>query len=158
MRENVETSHTDSSDNQESWTVSLLTLNPQYLHTNSQDWSPYISFKNYLREFNKRSKIDLFVVNLLILIDFALNNLWISLGENWCWSLLGLKGLSILGKMTGLEIFKQSSEVEVIDIDHKLYMMTKKIVSCEQITRKYNWNSKSPESDHQSYTPVFTLK
>ena len=29
----------------------------------------------------------------LILIDVALDNLWILLGENWCWSLLGLKGL-----------------------------------------------------------------
>ena len=29
----------------------------------------------------------------LILIDVALVNLWTLLGENWCWSLLGLKGL-----------------------------------------------------------------
>ena len=30
----------------------------------------------------------------LILIDVALDNLWILLGENWCWSLLGLKRLN----------------------------------------------------------------
>ena len=35
-----------------------------------------------------------FVIMLLILIDFALDNLWILLGENCCWSLLGLKGLN----------------------------------------------------------------
>ena len=31
----------------------------------------------------------------LILITISLDNLWILLGENWCWSLLGLKGLII---------------------------------------------------------------
>ena len=28
----------------------------QYQHTNSPNWSPYISLKNELREFDKRSK------------------------------------------------------------------------------------------------------
>ena len=31
----------------------------------------------------------------LILITISLDNLCILLGENWCWSLLGLKGLII---------------------------------------------------------------
>ena len=31
----------------------------------------------------------------LILITISLDNVWILLGENWCWSLLGLKGLII---------------------------------------------------------------
>ena len=31
----------------------------------------------------------------LILITISLDNIWILLGENWCWSLLGLKGLII---------------------------------------------------------------
>ena len=33
------------------------------------------------------------VIILLTLITLSLANLWISLGENWCWSLLGLRGL-----------------------------------------------------------------
>ena len=33
------------------------------------------------------------MIILLILIDFAHDNLWISLGENCFWSLLGLQGL-----------------------------------------------------------------
>ena len=72
-------------------------IKPQYPHTNSANWSLYISLKNKFRKFNKRSKIvnDLFVINLLILLDFALDNQWILLGENWCWSLLGLKGLTV---------------------------------------------------------------
>ena len=65
---------------------------PQYLQTNSLNWSPYISLKKLVGRIWSRSKIDLFVINLLILLDFALDNLWILLGENWCWSLLGLKG------------------------------------------------------------------
>ena len=46
-----------------------------------------------MREFNKRSRHFLFGDHLLILITVSLDNLWISLGENCCWSLLGLKGL-----------------------------------------------------------------
>ena len=35
---------------------SLFTFKPQYLNTNSPNWSLYISLKNELREFDKRSK------------------------------------------------------------------------------------------------------
>ena len=34
------------------------------------------------------------VIILLILITLSLDNVWILLGENWCWSLLALKGLT----------------------------------------------------------------
>ena len=34
----------------------LNPVSPQYLHTNSPNWSSYISIKNKLREFDKRSK------------------------------------------------------------------------------------------------------
>ena len=48
--------------------------------------APVFSCAHYFQapamQANKRSKIDLVVINLLILIDFALDNLWISLGEN----------------------------------------------------------------------------
>ena len=62
--------------------MACSTLKSKYPHTNSPNWSPYISLKNYLREFGKRSNIFLFVIILLILIDFAHDSLWISLGEN----------------------------------------------------------------------------
>ena len=32
------------------------------------------------------------VIILLILVTLSLDNVWTSLGENCCWSLLGLKG------------------------------------------------------------------
>ena len=67
----------------------------QYPHTNSPNWSPYISLKNYVREFGKRLNIFLFVIILSILIDFAHDSLWKSLGENWSWALLGVKGLML---------------------------------------------------------------
>ena len=35
------------------------------------------------------------VIILLTLITFSLANVWKSLGENWCWSLFGLKGLRV---------------------------------------------------------------
>ena len=39
------------------------------------------------------------MIILLILITLSLDSVWILLGENCCWSLLGLKGLN-KGKMT----------------------------------------------------------
>ena len=36
------------------------------------------------------------MIILLILITLSLDNAWILLGENCCWSLLGLKGLNML--------------------------------------------------------------
>ena len=48
-----------------------------YPHTNSPNWSLYISLKNELREFDKRSKYCLLTL----------------LRENWCRSPLGLKQL-----------------------------------------------------------------
>ena len=70
----------------------LNPLSPNwYTHTNSPQWSPYISFKNFLREFNKWSRHFSLAIILLILITLSLDNMRIWLGENWCWSLLGLK-------------------------------------------------------------------
>ena len=63
---------------------------------------------NELREFDKRSNIFLFVIILLILIDFAHDSLWISLGENWFWALLGLKGLKSKCVISILNYFSSS--------------------------------------------------
>ena len=66
----------------------MYPFQPQYPHTNSPDWSPYISLKNKLTEFGTISQHYLI---LLTLITFSLGNIWILLGENCCWALLGLK-------------------------------------------------------------------
>ena len=69
---------------------------PQDQHTNSPNWSPYISLKNELREFDNRSKHfplgDYFIYSH----NISLDSVWILLWENWSWSLLGLKGLTTL--------------------------------------------------------------
>ena len=36
--------------------IELIRFNPQYPHTNSPNWSLYISLRNKLREFGRRSK------------------------------------------------------------------------------------------------------
>ena len=64
-----------------------------YPYTNSPNWSLYFSIKNTLREFDKRSKHFILVIILSILTTFSLNCILILLGENWCLSLSGLKGL-----------------------------------------------------------------
>ena len=76
------------------WSLSGVIFWPYKLqHTNSPNLPPYISLKKLLREFYKRSCIFTFVIIFSILIIISLDNVWISLGENWCWSPLGLKGL-----------------------------------------------------------------
>ena len=66
---------------------------PQYPNTNSPDWSPCISVKNWLREFVCWSKLFLSVLISLIFTTFSLDDVLIMLRESWLWSLLGRKGL-----------------------------------------------------------------
>ena len=62
----------------------------QILQTDLHTFPLRISWENLVKD---QIIIFLFVIILLILIDFAHDSLWISLGENWFWALLGLKGL-----------------------------------------------------------------
>ena len=73
---------------------SIYPFKPQYPHTNSSDWSSYISFKNSWENLVYDQSILPLVINLVILITFTLDDLLMLLGENWCWSLLGPKGRS----------------------------------------------------------------
>ena len=43
----------------------------------------------------KDQGIFFLVIILSVLLTLSLENVWIMLGENWCWSLLGLKGLRV---------------------------------------------------------------
>ena len=69
---------------------------PQDPHTNSPDWSQFISFKNSWENLVYDQSILPLVINLVILITFTLDDLLMLLGENWCWPLLRPKGLFIL--------------------------------------------------------------
>ena len=72
-----------------------LTLKPQYPHTNSPNWSPYISLENELREFVQRSQHfplgDHFIYSHKRFFKYYV---LILLGENRCWSPLELKRLT----------------------------------------------------------------
>ena len=68
-----------------------MELKPKDPHTNSPDWSPYISFKNSWENLVQ----EVFSLNLVIYLLFTLIDLLMLLGENWCWPLLGPKGLSL---------------------------------------------------------------
>ena len=61
----------------------------QILDTDFHTFPLRISWENLIKD----QGIFSLLIILLILITISLDNLWISLGENWCWSLLGLKGL-----------------------------------------------------------------
>ena len=54
-----------------------------------------IIWKNLIEE---RSLFPLLII-FLVLITFSLDYILISLGENWCWSLLGLKGVILVCNM-----------------------------------------------------------
>ena len=62
---------------------------PQYPNTNSADWSPCISVKNWFREFVCWSKLFPSVIILWILTRFSLDDVLIMLREDWLWFLLG---------------------------------------------------------------------
>ena len=73
---------------------SLLHIREILVHwRNSPNWSLYISFKNELREFVKRSWHFYLGNHFINSHNLSIDNVWILLGENWSWSLLGLKGL-----------------------------------------------------------------
>ena len=71
-------------------------LKPQYPHTNSPNWSLYISLKNELREFDNRSRHFLLCDHFINSHNLSLDSVWILFGEIWSWSLLGLKGLTTI--------------------------------------------------------------
>ena len=56
------------------------------------------------------------VIILLILITVSLDNVRILSGENWCWSLLGLKGLSTLESLQGLLPFNGSLRSRLLEL------------------------------------------
>ena len=72
---------------------SLNPLSPsihiQILQTDLHTSTLRISWENLIKDHG----IFSMVIILLILITLSLDCVWILLGENWCWTLLGLKGL-----------------------------------------------------------------
>ena len=76
-------------------TILIYALSPnnhtQILQSDLHTFPLRISWENLIKD----QGIFSLVIILLILITISLDNLWISLGENWCWSLLGFKGLAL---------------------------------------------------------------
>ena len=62
----------------------------QILQTDLYTFPLRISWEDVIKDHDMLS----LVIILLILITLSLDNVWILLGENWCWSLLALKGLT----------------------------------------------------------------
>ena len=55
----------------------------------------HISLRISGENLMKDQGIFFLVIILSVLLTLSLENVWIMLGENWCWSLLGLKGLKV---------------------------------------------------------------
>ena len=64
-------------------------IHMQLLQTDLYKFPLRISWENLIKDHGILS----LMIILLILITQSLDIVWILLGENWCWSLLGLKGL-----------------------------------------------------------------
>ena len=88
------------------WKVTAINpLSPnihiQILQTDLHTFPWRISWENLIEDQIFFS----FWIILLFLVDYAHDSLWISLGENWFWALLGLKGLRPIkghGKSRGI--------------------------------------------------------
>ena len=76
------------------WLLNINPLSPnidmQILQTDLYTFPLRISWENLIKDHGILS----LVITLLILITLSLDNVWILLGEIWCWSLLVLKGLN----------------------------------------------------------------
>ena len=74
--------------------INLLSPNIhiQILQTDLHTFPLRISWENLIKDHG----IFSMMIILLILITLSLDSVWILLGENCCWSLLGLKGLIYL--------------------------------------------------------------
>ena len=74
--------------------VDIIPLSPnihmQILQTDLYTFPLRISWENLIKDHH--GILSLMIIKL-ILITLSLDNVWILLGENWCWSLLWLKGL-----------------------------------------------------------------
>ena len=71
----------------------MWTLKLQYLNTDSPDRYPYLSFKNKLKESNKRSKhLIAFGDHFINSHNIPLDDVLTLFKENRCWSILGIKG------------------------------------------------------------------
>ena len=66
---------------------------PRYQQINSPDWSPYISLKISWENLLKDQSIFPMASISWILTNISFDYVLILLGESWCWSVLGLKGL-----------------------------------------------------------------
>ena len=84
------------------------------------------------------------MIILLILITLSLDSVWILLGENCCWSLLGLKGLSNLFKRFSLTVIRTDLKTLILydkyqdDLFHFQpvsfkYILRKRGFSCEDV-------------------------
>ena len=73
------------------WALNPLSPNIhiQILQTDLHTSPLRISWENLIKDH----RIFSMMIILLILITLSLDHVWILLGENYCWSLLGLKGL-----------------------------------------------------------------
>ena len=66
----------------------------QILQTDLHIFPLRISWENLIKDQGIFALVIILLTLIVTLITFSLANLWISSGENWCWSLLGLKGLN----------------------------------------------------------------
>ena len=82
-------------------TTSINPLSPnihiQILQTDLHTSPLRISWENLIKDHG----IFSMMIILLILITLSLDSVWILLGENCCWSLMGIKGLKNLGSGAG---------------------------------------------------------
>ena len=102
----------------------------QILQTGLHTFPLRMSWENLTKDQSIFSLVSI----LLILITFSLANVWIPLGENWCWSLLRRKGLKMFPSRLSLPAQKYlGSFTELYDTCTSRYEIT-------LLHRNYSWS------------------
>ena len=121
----------------------MIAINPlspsihiQILQTDLHTFPLRISWENLI----KHQGIFSFVIIFYILTTLSLDNVWTLLGENGCWSLLGLKGLS--DEFLCLHLDRVSTKVCAFKLKLKLIVTISHCLAYHAVQGSFNGSQK----------------
>ena len=109
----------------------------QILQTGLYTFPLRISWESLIKD----QGISPLVIILLTLITFSLANVWMSLGENWCWSLLGLKRLRVW-QMTSILVLCHGQSLLGL-LSHLLTWLSH-FVPCKSLSMSHQTHQSTP--------------
>ena len=112
-------------------------IHVQILQTGLYTFPLRISWESLIKDQGIFSLVIIF----LTLITFSLANVWMSLGENWCWSLLGLKRLRVW-QMTSILVLCHGQSLLGL-LSHLLTWLSH-FVPCKSLSMSHQSHQSTP--------------